>query len=373
MKLLVLAQIPPPLHGQSTMVRALLEGLRGSEDIEVLHSDLRLSDSHLDIGRWSCRKITRTFAAAFRTIALQVRHRCDALYYVPAPPGKRGALYRDWLILILCRRLFPHLILHWQGPGLAAWLDLKAMGIERALSRLALGSASLGVVLAEALRADAEYFRAKRNVVVPNGIPDPGPPSGTRHCTRKQILFIGLCSEEKGLFSAADAVLAANRATGTEKFHLVAAGPFGDLATESRFRALALAHGGVIRHAGFVEGAAKNELFRTSRALLFPSRYPAEGAPLVVLEALAHDLPVVTTRWRALPEIVTPECGRLVPSNEPEAIAAALLDLDENPPPAGACRARFLANYTIERHLESLKSAMLSLAAPRESGNSMPR
>ena len=43
-------------------------------------------------------------------------------YYVPAP-GKRVALYRDWLVMLLCRPFFKNIILHWHAAGLAKWLE----------------------------------------------------------------------------------------------------------------------------------------------------------------------------------------------------------------------------------------------------------
>ena len=35
-------------------------------------------------------------------------------YYVPAP-GKRVALYRDWLVMFICRPFFSGVILHWHA------------------------------------------------------------------------------------------------------------------------------------------------------------------------------------------------------------------------------------------------------------------
>ena len=104
MKLLVLAQTPPPLHGQSLMVRTLVEALP-AHGVAVHHVNLRLSRDAADIGRWRPAKLWATLAGAFQAIAARFRHGCDTLYYVPAP-GKRGALYRDWLVMLLCRTFF---------------------------------------------------------------------------------------------------------------------------------------------------------------------------------------------------------------------------------------------------------------------------
>lgn len=362
MKLLVLAHTPPPLHGQSIMVQALLAGLP-ARGIPVHHVNFRLSTDSADIGRWRFGKIIATVRIAVRAIRARFAQGCDTLYYIPAPPGKRGALYRDWVVMALCRPFFPRLVLHWHAAGLGGWLATDATALERGLTRWLLGRAELALVLAETLRNDPEALAARSIQVVPNGIADPGespgpPPDGTR-----QVLFLGLGSEEKGLFATAEAVIEANRRTRrTGKppaFSLVAAGAFDDFDQASRYADLCREHPQVLHHAGMVDDAGKRRLFAASQVLCLPTRYAAEGMPLVALEALAHDRPIIATQWRALPEIVTPEVGTLIAPGDEEALVTALLKLRHEQPAAGACRARFLAHFTLERHLDRLAAALI--------------
>ncbi len=368
MNLLVLAHIPPPLHGQSVMVQAMLLGLAHRPELRFQHVNFQLSRDHEDIGRWSSAKILRTLSLTIQAIVVRFRHGCDTLYYVPAPPGKRGALYRDWIVMLLCRPFFSRVVLHWHAAGLGAWLESEASGIERLVTQVLLGRVHLAIVLADSLRGDATVLRARKIAVVPNGVPDPGPPSPLlTGLAAHQALFLGLCSEEKGLFAAADAVIAANQRIGAERarphFTLLAAGPFPSANESSRFRALSDAHPAMLRHVGFAGQGEKKILFAESRCLIFPTRYAAEGLPLVVLEALAHDLPILGTRWRTLPDIVTADCGLLVDPGDTEALAAALLTLDQSPIAPGACRARYLRHFEINRHLDALAAALLDSAA----------
>jgi glycosyltransferase involved in cell wall biosynthesis len=56
-----------------------------------------------------------------------------------------------------------------------------------------------------------------------------------------------------------------------------------------------------------------------------------EGCPNVVIEALACGRPVVATSVGGIPEILTGECGRLVPPRDSGALAEALASaLDQN-------------------------------------------
>jgi len=354
MKLLVLAQTPPPLHGQSFMVQTLIEGLP-AHGIAVHHVNLHLSHDTADIGRWRPGKVFCVLSACVRAVGTRFRHGCDTLYYVPTP-GKRGALYRDWVVMLLCRWCFRHLVLHFHNGGLAEWLATRVTAPECWLSRRLLGRADLALVLSPCLSPDAESLAPKKIAVVANGMADPG--SGARWprtSAHFQVLFLGLCCGEKGLFATAEAVLAAGPG-----FTLVAAGAFPDTATRARFVALCAQHPTALHYHGFVHGDEKLRLFRESHCLCLPTRYLPEGQPLVLLEAMAHDLPIIATRWRGIPDMLPPEAILVEPGDD-TALVAALRHLVKKPPPAGALRRHFLAHYTTEQHLVALVVALQSL------------
>jgi glycosyltransferase involved in cell wall biosynthesis len=361
MKLIVLAQTPPPLHGQSRMVQTMVESLP-AHGIEVHHVNLRLSRSATDIGGWRLGKLPALLDACWHAIATRLRTGADILYYVPAP-GKRGALYRDWLVMLLCRPFFRRLVLHFHNGGLADWLACHATGPERWVTGLLLGRADLAVVLGDALRPDAAALQARRTEVVTNGIADPGEPTRPARPagSATEVLFLGLGDESKGLFDLAATVLEANRLAGGVNFRLTVAGPWPDAASARRFARLEQEHPGVIRHAGFASAEKLARLFAAADCLALPTRYSHEGQPLVVIEALAHDVPVIATRWRALPEMLDELCGRLVTPGEPKELAEALLALRRSPPAPGAARRRFLERFTAEHHLAALTSALTRL------------
>jgi glycosyltransferase involved in cell wall biosynthesis len=65
-----------------------------------------------------------------------------------------------------------------------------------------------------------------------------------------------------------------------------------------------------------------------ARAGFFVSSSKSEGISLTILEAMAVGLPVVTTRVGGNPEIVVEgQTGHLVPDQNPEALAAAMLQM----------------------------------------------
>ena len=62
-------------------------------------------------------------------------------------------------------------------------------------------------------------------------------------------------------------------------------------------------------------------MYHSSDVFVYPTR--GDTLPLVILEAMAQGLPVVSTPIAGVPYEVTPDCGRIVPVDDPVLTAAA--------------------------------------------------
>src|SRR5205823_6309033 len=102
------------------------------------------------------------------------RYGVKTMYYIPAP-GKHSALYRDWVMMLICRRFFKRIIFHWHAAGLAKWLEMVAQMRSRSITYRLMKEADLSIVLSRFNRADAERIFSRHIKVVSNGIPDPCP------------------------------------------------------------------------------------------------------------------------------------------------------------------------------------------------------
>ncbi len=69
--------------------------------------------------------------------------------------------------------------------------------------------------------------------------------------------------------------------------------------------------------------------FRASSALVLASRQ--EGLPMCVMEALSLETPVITTDCRGGPDLVMPDAGLVVPIGRPDAMAAAMDAILDDP------------------------------------------
>ncbi|HUK85084.1 MAG TPA: glycosyltransferase family 4 protein [Candidatus Acidoferrum sp.] len=79
------------------------------------------------------------------------------------------------------------------------------------------------------------------------------------------------------------------------------------------------------RLTGFVADADLPFYYNAADLFVLPSK-SGEGLPLVALEAMACGLPVIATNVGGISEILMDDWGRLVPPNEPELLAKAVLE-----------------------------------------------
>jgi glycosyltransferase involved in cell wall biosynthesis len=77
--------------------------------------------------------------------------------------------------------------------------------------------------------------------------------------------------------------------------------------------------------AGFVSDADLPSYYNAADLFVLPSK-SGEGLPLVALEAMACTLPVIATDVGGIREVLKEDYGKLVPPNQPELLAEAVLD-----------------------------------------------
>jgi glycosyltransferase involved in cell wall biosynthesis len=121
---------------------------------------------------------------------------------------------------------------------------------------------------------------------------------------------------------------------------------------------------GLIKHVQFLgERSDVAPLLESSDVFVLPSL--SEACPNAVLEAMASGLPVIASRVGGLPElIVSGQHGVLVEPNQPEALAAAILDLMKQPDVAAlmglAARDRASRQFSFDRMVSQFEHLYLS-------------
>jgi glycosyltransferase involved in cell wall biosynthesis len=85
---------------------------------------------------------------------------------------------------------------------------------------------------------------------------------------------------------------------------------------------------GNFKLAGFVPDEELHLYYNTADLFVLPSK-SGEGLPLVAQEAMACGLPVVATNVGGISEIMVKSYGKLVPANDSEALAKAIVEYAE--------------------------------------------
>lgn len=144
---------------------------------------------------------------------------------------------------------------------------------------------------------------------------------------------------------------------------------YGPAEAELRRLARALGVDGRITWAGQLDHPAVRALYRTHDLFVLAPRIARDGdrdgLPNVVVEALSQGLPVVATRVAAIPEIVEDGVnGRLVPPEDPEALAAAIGGLVADPAARGRLGAAGVDRVSRGWDVEDGVTRLLALFGP---------
>lgn len=228
-----------------------------------------------------------------------------------------GALFAGPLVWLATRWLRRPLVVRLFGGDFDLALA-RAPRLVRALARWTVLRAELVLVqthgLVEALGATPRlrWWPTTRDLA----------PSGDERSPRaRRFLFLGQMRAEKGVAEALDASDALPHGA-TLTLHGPAMPGFDPGACGAHPRA---------EYRGPLAPEAVRAVLDQHDVLVLPSYHDGEGLPGVLIEALQCGLPVIATRWRALPEVVLDgECGLLVAPRSATELAAAMQRLADD-------------------------------------------
>jgi len=115
--------------------------------------------------------------------------------------------------------------------------------------------------------------------------------------------------------------------------------------------------GAMVELVGFLDSGQKKSALERADCLVFPTFYEGETQGLVLLEAMSAGLPVITTSWRGVPEVLPEGYPGVVAQGSAVELATAMLEM----PVADwsrSLRQRYEERYSIIRHVESLAAKL---------------
>lgn len=309
-RFLILGQLPPPFGGQAINIKKMVQVLE-KHHFNYRMIPLNFSEELNDMGSLNSKKAIKLIQIFCRLLYALLIFRPHAVYYPPAGPTK-NAVYRDFVLLFPLRLLGVKRIFHFHAGGLAS-LYCELPNWAKTLYRFVYFKPASAICLSEGGKVDPLFLEANNIHIIPSGVeafqsssPNDSVNSTTGNIEQNHsddkftVLFAGLCSASKGILDFIQVIRQANQQNPNINGVVI-----GKAYSALEANALEAAEKeGILTFKGIVTGWEKEKIFLTAKAFLFPSIFESENFPTVIIEAFAAGLPVLSTHWRGIPDLV---------------------------------------------------------------------
>ena len=359
-KLILIGSLPPPIHGSSMYFQTLL------------FSDINhyFNVFHLDTS--DHRNIDNLTKLDFINVYLALKHIIKLIYflvkikpnivYIPISVSRLPFIRDGLFILISFFFSKAKIIIHLHGGNYFRNEFYKNESIlYRSFIRLSLSKVNTAIVLGNSLIP--VFANLVNNVkVLYNGInySENFIASSSRN-TSLTIGYLGNLILSKGILDLLESFKIVHQEQPNIK--LIYAGNYW-----KQDKAKTLVEDFIINNNlttsidywGHIEWERKTSFFDSIDIFVFPTWYPYEGLPLVILEAMAAQKPVISSKdVGVISEVIDHgETGILVAQRKPEDLANAILTFVYSPELIKrmglAGRKRFLENFTIEKNIKEM-------------------
>ena len=308
-KICFLAQFPPPMNGLTKAIDTLY------------NSDINQE--------FELQKIDLTHNKHFERVLFSIIKSNADLFYFTIGQSKGGNL-RDLFILKILELKRKKCLIHLHGGFYRQLVDNGMPNWQRKANFKAISKLSGAIVLGKSLKYIFEGMIDKGKIfVVPNCVDDEFLLSDEEFIEKtenienkkiKRVLYLSNFIKSKGYVELLEmAKLEKERceAGGERKFHFDFAGGFFEELEEEFLNYIKeneLAD--YVTYHGIVGGNDKRQLLKDCDFFALLTRYPKEGQPISILEAMGNGLVVVTTNHAGVPDIVNKDFNIVVDKNQ---------------------------------------------------------
>ena len=314
-KICFIAQFPPPMHGLSKAVETLY------------NSELNTAvDSN---GEFEFEKVDITNNKNFVKNLLKIsRSKADLFYFTISQT--RGGNLRDLVIFKLLELQHKKCLIHLHGGYYRQLVDNDMAGWQREANYKAIKKLAGAIVLSKSLKKifegmidDDKIFVVENCVDDQYLLTDQEIEEKLDALENKKILHVLWLSNfirSKGypfVLEMAKAEKERVDAGGEKRFHFDFAGKFFEESEKEYFESYVKDNKleEYVTYHGIVGGDEKRKLLKECYIFALPTRYPNEGQPISILEAMGNGMFIITTDHAGIPDIVGTENGIVLKTN----------------------------------------------------------
>ena len=360
----MIGSVPPPYHGSSVYFRNLLNSRLKSE-FDIHHLDI---SDHRDLNNLSKLDFTNVKIALMSILNLSkmIKSIKPDLIYIPVSSNYLPYL-RDGLFM-LTSSLYSNasIVIHLhEGNYFRENFYKNSFFIFKYFINFSLGKVDTAIVYSESLKSNFEGL-VKNVTAFPNGL-DVKPESvnlfdNVSDSEKPFITFLGNLFESKGVLDVLTSSVSILKKYGNAVFNF--AGEWIESEKETKLKAdKIITENNLMKNIkfhGVLNGAEREKLILNSDFIVFPTRYPYEGCPLVIIEAMAYGKPVISSKdTGAIPDMVDDGItGILIEKNNVAEITDAMMTLIESQElrekMGKAGRVKYENSFTFEKNIDNI-------------------
>ena len=343
-KVLLFIKLPPPITGATSINNYIYNFKKLREKFHVRTISMSYSLSVEELGKIKFSKILVLLKVWIKLIKILFSWKPDIIYFQISPLGT--AFLRDLIYVLAIKAFKVKILYHLHGKGIS---QASKSNFKKRLYEYAFKNCEI-ICLSGLLSNDIDNVFNGEIHIVNNGIPEVNYPiTKSQNNANIKILFLSNLIMSKGIIDYIAALeIIKNRGIDFEAYIVGNEGNINSQQLAEEIRSKGLSKD--VRYLG-PKYNDKTELLGTVDLLVYPSTNDA--FPLVILEAMQAELPVIGTCEGAIPEIIDDGVtGYLVNKKSPEEIAEKLGILIKNPElrkkMGEAGRKKYLENYILE-------------------------
>lgn len=340
--------------GTSVWFESLQHADWGAEwQVDFFNVNIHTSMETLGKARWS--SIPKNISL-YQKLKKQLKTKNYQLVLIPISQETIGFIKDSFFIRIAAKRT-DKVLLMLHGSNFQNWQKISSSWI-RNYTKSALKKADGIIVLGEKLKTlFTDYFTAENIFAVHNGADFVFPEKTIQESQKTNMLYLSNLQPAKGITDLVDALSLLSIDKTQYEVHVV--GQWINADTKTYCLAQKKKDQLPIHFLGPIYGNEKLKKIAEADMFVFPPRAP-EGHPLVIVEAMAAGLPIISTDQGAITEsVIDGKNGFIVASSNPDEIARKIEDLIQNPEKrqlmGQESRRMYEASFTREKMISNLK------------------